>query len=90
MRLISTHPAMRVAAMTADRKAGASMTEVFPHLRHLDLPRLARIEDVDLSAIDMVFCALPHATTQQVVVGLDRAVRDLRAAIDRGAARRAQ
>ncbi len=38
VRLIATHPGLRIAALTADRKAGQSMGEVFPHLRHLDLP----------------------------------------------------
>ncbi|MFQ5622041.1 MAG: N-acetyl-gamma-glutamyl-phosphate reductase [Paracoccaceae bacterium] len=67
VRLIAGHPRMRIAALTADRKVGRAMGEVFAHLRHLDLPVLSRIEDVDLSAIDLVFCALPHATTQKVV-----------------------
>ena len=40
VRLIATHPGLRIAALTADRKAGQSMGEVFPHLRHLDLPAL--------------------------------------------------
>ena len=44
VRLIATHPAMRIVALTADRKAGQSMGEVFPHLRHLDLPVLTTID----------------------------------------------
>ena len=47
VRLIATHPGMEIAALTADRKAGETMGSVFPHLRHLDLPTLCRIEDVD-------------------------------------------
>ncbi|TVQ55686.1 MAG: N-acetyl-gamma-glutamyl-phosphate reductase [Rhodobacteraceae bacterium] len=72
VRLLATHPSLRVAALTADRKAGAAMAEVFPHLGHLALPTLTRIEDVDFSAVDLVFCALPHATTQEVVAALPR------------------
>ena len=48
------------------------MGEVFPHLRHLDLPRLTTIEAVDWAGIDLAFCALPHATTQEVVAKLPR------------------
>jgi N-acetyl-gamma-glutamyl-phosphate reductase len=40
---------------------------VFPHLRHLDLPTLCRIEEIDFAGIDLVFCALPHATSQAVI-----------------------
>ena len=67
VRLIATHPSLRVAALSADRKAGLSMAEVFPHLRHLDLPVLNKIDDIDFSGIDLVFCALPHATSQAVI-----------------------
>jgi N-acetyl-gamma-glutamyl-phosphate reductase len=70
VRLIASHPAMEVAALTADRKAGQSMGAVFPHLGHLDLPPLRRIEEVDFGPVDLVFCALPHATTQAVIAGL--------------------
>ena len=72
VRLIAGHADMRIAALTADRRAGAEMGEVFPHLAGLDLPTLCRIEDVDFSAIDLAFCALPHATTQEVVSKLPR------------------
>ncbi len=72
VRLIATHPDLRIAALSADRKAGMSMGEVFPHLRHLDLPPLVPIEAVDFSGIDLVFCALPHATSQEVIATLPR------------------
>ena len=72
IRLIATHPGMEVAALTADRRAGEAMAAVFPHLGHLKLPTLTRIEDVDFSAVDLAFCALPHATTQEVVSALPR------------------
>ncbi|PQO23780.1 N-acetyl-gamma-glutamyl-phosphate reductase [Rhodobacteraceae bacterium WD3A24] len=71
-RLIATHPELEVAALSGDRKAGMEMAEVFPHLGDLALPRLARIEDLDLSALDLAFCALPHATSQAVIKALPR------------------
>ena len=40
VRLIATHPSMKIAALSADRKAGKTMADVFPHLRHLKLPEL--------------------------------------------------
>ena len=72
VRLIATHPRMRVAALSADRKAGMTMAEVFPFLRHLDLPILTKIEEIDFSKIDLCFCALPHGTTQAVIAALPR------------------
>ncbi|RHZ93463.1 N-acetyl-gamma-glutamyl-phosphate reductase [Cereibacter sphaeroides] len=72
VRLIATHPAMRIVALSGDRKAGMAMSEVFPFLRHLDLPRLRKIEEIDFSSVDLAFCALPHATSQAVIAGLPR------------------
>ncbi|MFO1141276.1 MAG: N-acetyl-gamma-glutamyl-phosphate reductase [Amaricoccus sp.] len=81
VRLIATHPAMRILALTADRKVGQSMGEVFPHLRHLDLPVLTTIDAVDFAGVDLAFCALPHATTQEVIakLPLDLKIVDLSA-----------
>ena len=72
VRLIATHPAMEIVALSADRKAGQDMAEVFPHLRHLDLPRLTTIGEIDFTGVDLVFCALPHATSQEVIADLPR------------------
>ena len=70
IRLIATHPGLEIAALAANSKAGQSMAQVFPHLRHLDLPMLVKIEEIDFSGIDLCFCALPHATSQSVIKGL--------------------
>jgi N-acetyl-gamma-glutamyl-phosphate reductase len=75
VRLIATHPGFEVRALSADRKAGMEMAEVFPHLRHMALPRLQKIDELDLGAIDICFCALPHATSQAVISELPDPVR---------------
>ncbi len=68
VRLIHSHPNLRVAAMTADRKAGKSMGEVFPHLAHLNLPTLITLDEMVWDDFDLAFCAMPHAQAQQVVL----------------------
>ncbi len=75
VRLIATHPAMHIVALSADRKAGMAMAEVFPFLRHLDLPKLQKIDEIDFSNVDLCFCALPHATTQEVIAKLPKSLR---------------
>lgn len=81
VRIIATHPDMEVAALAADRKVGMEMRDVFPHLAHLKLPALVKIDEIDFSGIDLCFCALPHVTSQQVIPGLpeDLKVVDLSA-----------
>lgn len=75
VRLIATHPGLQIAALTADRKAGQPMTSVFPQFRHLDLPVLSRVEDVNFDAIDLVFAALPHGLSQAIVKDLPASVK---------------
>lgn len=67
VRLIATHPTMQIVALSADRKAGQEMGAVFAHLRHLSLPKLVKIDQIDFSGVDLCFCALPHATSQAVI-----------------------
>ncbi|WP_204114149.1 N-acetyl-gamma-glutamyl-phosphate reductase [Shimia biformata] len=75
VRLIATHPSMDIVALGADRKAGMTMAEVFPHLRHLDLPALCTIDQIDFSQVDLCFCALPHATSQEVIRDLPKTLK---------------
>ena len=75
VRLIATHPGMEIAALGANSKAGQSMAQVFPHLRHLDLPDLVKIDEIDFAGIDLCFCALPHKTSQEVISALPRDLR---------------
>jgi N-acetyl-gamma-glutamyl-phosphate reductase len=48
------------------------MREVFPQFSPYELPKLVAIEGLDWAALglDLVFCALPHATTQKVLKDL--------------------
>ena len=71
VRLLASHPAVDIVALTADRKAGQGLGSVFPHLaaaaRDLDLPGLVDVDAVSWDAIDVAFFGLPHGTTQEVV-----------------------
>jgi N-acetyl-gamma-glutamyl-phosphate reductase len=66
---------MQVVALSGDRKAGMAMSEVFPHLAHIDLPVLQKIEEIDFSIVDLAFCALPHATSQAVIAALPKGLK---------------
>lgn len=70
IRLIADHPNMKITALGANSKAGKTIAQVFPHLRHLALPRLLQIDEIDFANIDLCFCALPHKTSQEVIARL--------------------
>ena len=70
LRLLAGHDGMEVAMLSAERRAGRSLAEVFPHLAVLRAPDLITIDAFDYTVLDAVFCCLPHGTTQEVIAGL--------------------
>jgi len=72
LRLLIRHPRVDIALLTADRRAGKPMADVFPQFAPYALPTLAAIENADWRALalDLAFCALPHGTTQKVIADL--------------------
>ncbi len=72
VRLLVNHPNVEIVLMTGERKAGMPLSDVFPHLTGYDLPDLISLDEVEWPALDLdvVFCALPHATSQEVIKGL--------------------
>lgn len=79
VRLLVEHPAARVVALTADRKAGETFGTVFPHLagaaRSHDLPALVPVDAVDWQGVDVAFFGLPHGAAQPVAAALPEHVR---------------
>lgn len=75
LRLLGDHPHAEITALTAERQAGKAVGEVHPQLALYDLPKLTRIEELDPGGLDVLFCCLPHATTQAVVKNLPRGPR---------------
>jgi len=69
VRLLLRHPQVEIVLLTAERRAGQEMREVFPQFSPFELPKLVPIEGMDWAAagLDLVFAALPHATTQKVI-----------------------
>ncbi len=75
LRLLQNHPAFTIVALTGDSQAGKPMEAVYPHLRTRGLPALVKHTDVDFSKIELVFCCLPHGTTQEIIASLPNHTR---------------
>jgi N-acetyl-gamma-glutamyl-phosphate reductase len=72
LRLLIRHPLVEIVLLTADRRAGKPMSDVFPQFAPYDLPILTSIEGIDWeqAVLDLAFCALPHGMTQTVIADL--------------------
>jgi N-acetyl-gamma-glutamyl-phosphate reductase len=70
IRLLHNHPAVNIKALGAHNQAGLEAAQVFHHLSVTKLPKLQSVETIDFSDIEIVFCCLPHATSQQIIKNL--------------------
>src|SRR6266536_1669127 len=72
LRFLIRHPRVEIVLLTAERRAGQHMRQVFPQFSPYALPKLVAVDSIDWkeAALDLAFCALPHATTQTVIKGL--------------------
>jgi N-acetyl-gamma-glutamyl-phosphate reductase len=75
LRLLQNHPAFTIVALTGDSQAGKPIEAVHPHLRGRNLPALVKHSEVDFTQVQLVFCCLPHGTTQEIIAGLPKHVR---------------
>jgi len=75
VRILLRHPRVEIVLLTADRRAGKTMADVFPQFAPYELPVLTAIEGSDWKAagLDLAFCGLPHGTTQKVIAELLKA-----------------
>jgi len=69
VRLLLRHPRVEIVLLTADRKVGQEMREVFPQFSPYMLPKLVSLDGLDWPALglDLVFFSNHTATTQKVI-----------------------
>jgi N-acetyl-gamma-glutamyl-phosphate reductase len=75
IRILLQHPHADIKLLTGDSQAGKKLGEVYPHLAFAGLPDLVAMTAADYKDIDIVFCCLPHGTTQEVIAALPKHVK---------------
>ena len=85
LRLLAAHPDLELVVATGDSQAGTAVADLYPSLAaaYPDLVFAENRADLaDDHGLDLVFCGLPHGTSQGIVPGLldgERTVVDLAA-----------
>jgi len=67
VRLLLSHPQIKIKALTAQRRAGRALPDLYPQFSGFDLPDVTTWQDVDWDEINVVFVALPHGASQDIV-----------------------
>jgi N-acetyl-gamma-glutamyl-phosphate reductase len=70
LRLLLDHPGISIGPVTAETKAGESVTSVHPHLVPLGDRRFSATDVDSLSQADLVFLALPHGESGPLAAAL--------------------
>lgn len=70
LRLIAMHPELELGAVTANSNAGQLVSTLHPHLQSYADRVLVDTTKENLAGHDVVFLALPHATSAEVAAGL--------------------
>lgn len=70
IRVLYGHNGVEISYLIAGKSAGKSIGEIYPHLKQLGLPDIVALSDANFDDIDVAFCCLPHATSQEVILQL--------------------
>ena len=75
VRLLSAHSEFEVTFLAGESKSGLPYASVYPSLEHLNLPQLCFAQDVDFETVDVVFCALPHTESANIIKDIPNRVK---------------
>ncbi|MCB0642134.1 MAG: N-acetyl-gamma-glutamyl-phosphate reductase [Phaeodactylibacter sp.] len=67
VRILRHHPAVDIAAITSESRAGEPFSQVHPFFEGIVDAELIPVADLDTRQIDLVFLALPHGVSMRYV-----------------------
>ena len=70
IRILLNHKQVEITNLVASSNAGKELKEIYSHLSVFSLPILQKLEEVNFKEIDLVFCCLPHTTSQKIIKDL--------------------
>ncbi|MDA7705695.1 N-acetyl-gamma-glutamyl-phosphate reductase [Rickettsiales bacterium] len=70
IRILQNHQFADIQILIANSNAGKNLSEIYPHLDIIDLPKLITVQEADFSDIDVVFSCLPHNHSQKIIADI--------------------
>jgi N-acetyl-gamma-glutamyl-phosphate reductase len=67
IRILSNHPKIEIVNLIGNKKAGQDFSNIYPNLSQISLPKIQKIDDIDFTKLDIIFCCLPHTTSQNII-----------------------
>ncbi len=75
VKILVAHPNAAIHALVADSNAGKKFADLYPEFASLKLPTLCKLGEVKWDGVDVAFCCLPHATSQEVIAQLPKNIK---------------
>lgn len=75
LRLLSTHPVFEIAFISAHSNAGEAITALHPHLTAFSGQNFSAVSNDELNKCDLVFTALPHGQSANLISQLNEKVK---------------
>lgn len=67
IRFLIQHPDVEITSVTSERAAGQAIESIHPQFRGMKNITLSSIKELDTSALDVLFLALPHRVSMKFV-----------------------
>lgn len=67
IRILYNHKNVNIKFLAGNSKSGMCVGDVFSSLAHFDLPNIISVDDILYDDIDVVFLALPHGLSHNIV-----------------------
>lgn len=75
VRLLSSHAEVKITSLVAESNAGKKVGDIYPHLAIYNLPNLVKLTEVNWDELDVAFCCLPHATSQEIILNIPKHIK---------------
>lgn len=75
LRLLALHPHFEVTAIGAHSNAGELITSVHPQLQSYQRRRFVKTEEINFAQLELVFLALPHGESAQIITHIPAEVK---------------
>ena len=75
IRLIYNHNTFKIKFLSAERNAGISVSDIYPHFNNVNLPEFVKFDDIDFEKTDLAFSCLPHSHSQELIQKIPKKVK---------------
>ena len=67
IRIAHNHPEINIKFLVGNSKAGQEISKIYSHLKFSNLPKIIKLNQVDFTAVKLIFLCLPHGESAKII-----------------------